>query len=127
MKRRYDCGKCPGYCCSYPKIELKAADLKRLARHFGISAKEVRKRFFKSGAVKGKAKKCVGVLRHQDDDIFGTICIFFDTQSRRCTIYDARPGICRDYPGRKRCGYYEFLSFEREAQENPDYIALTGN
>ena len=126
MKKRYDCSKCPGYCCSYPRIELEAGDLKRLAAHFDMSKKETRKRFLQPGAKKEK-KKSVGVLRHHDDDIFGTICIFFDRKARHCTIYEARPEICRDYPGRKTCGYYEFLSFERDAQEDPEYIAVTGN
>ena len=128
MKRRYDCGRCPGYCCSYPKIELQIDDLERLARHLDLSKKKVRQRFLKPGGSK-KPKKDgrIGVLRHQDDDIFGTICIFFDTEARRCGVYDARPRICRDYPGQKRCGYYEFLRFERKAQDDPDYIALTGN
>jgi len=127
MKRRYDCSKCPGYCCSYPRIELEAGDLKRLAAHFDMSKREARKRFLQSGSGNGKKRKTVGVLRHRDDDIFGTICLFFDTKARRCTIYEARPEICREYPGRKRCGYYEFLSFERDAQEDPEYIAVTGN
>src|SRR3546814_6916742 len=67
------------------------------------------------------------VLRHQDDEHFGSICTFFDTDKRRCTIYEARPEICREYPGRKRCGYYDFLTFERDAQEDPDYVAITNN
>ena len=34
---RYDCSKCPGYCCSYPRIEVKDKDLARLAKHFDLS------------------------------------------------------------------------------------------
>ena len=127
MTARYDCSKCPGYCCSYPRIELRGDDLKRLAKHFGISKKEARKRFIKSAKKTRTEKDVAGVLRHREDDIFGTICTFFDREVRRCGVYDARPQICRDYPGQKRCGYYEFLRFERKAQEDPDYIALTGN
>nr|NIS40277.1 YkgJ family cysteine cluster protein [Desulfuromonadales bacterium] len=127
MTARYDCSKCPGYCCSYPRIELRGDDLKRLAKHSGISKKKARQRFIKSGEKTSSDKDVVGVLRHRKDDIFGTICIFFDREARRCGVYDARPQICRDYPGQKRCGYYEFLRFERKAQEDPDYIALTGN
>ncbi len=36
----------------------------------------------------------------------------------------ARPGTCRKYPGSARCGYYEFLKFEREQQGDPEWIAL---
>ena len=127
MKTRYNCSKCPGYCCSYPRIEITAEDLQRLAAHFEMSAKKTRKRFAEKVKANGKGDGTVATLLHQDDEIFGSICIFFDLKKRRCSIYEARPGICRDYPGRPTCGYYEFLSFERDAQEDPDYIALTGN
>ena len=127
MKPRYDCSSCPGYCCSYPRIELRGGDLKRLARHLGISKKKTRKRYCKPAGSQETGEDCIGVLRHQEDEIFGTVCIFFDRKARSCGVYDARPRICRDYPGQKKCGYYEFLRFERKAQEDPDYIALTGN
>ena len=32
---------------------------------------------------------------------------------------------CRTYPG-GRCGYYDFLAFERRTQEDPEYISTTG-
>ena len=50
---------------------------------------------------------------------------FFDTDERRCTIYAARPGVCRAFPGSARCGYYDFLSFERRAQNDPEFVAAT--
>ena len=37
----------------------------------------------------------------------------------------ARPAVCRQYPDSPRCGYYEFLKFERAHQDDPDFIALT--
>ncbi len=132
MKVRYDCSKCPGYCCSYPRIPVEEADLERLAAHFDMSPKTAKKRFTKKDAdakkkKNGKAAEPERVLRHKEDEIFGTICTFFDQDSRRCGVYEARPQMCRDYPGLKRCGYYDFLSFERRAQEDPEYIAVTGN
>jgi hypothetical protein len=42
-------------------------------------------------------------------------------------VYKARPAICREFPGPGRCGYYDFLSFERKAQEDPDFISTTWN
>jgi len=42
-----------------------------------------------------------------------------------CTIYEARPGVCRKYPDSNRCGYYEFLKFEREQQGDEEMVALT--
>lgn len=126
-KVKYDCLKCPGYCCSYPNIHLQPADVARLAKHFKMDEDAFRKKHTKKGTKEAGADKRPRVLRHQEDEHFGSICAFFDTDKRRCTVYEARPEICRDYPGRKRCGYYEFLSFERDAQEDPDYIAITNN
>jgi hypothetical protein len=33
--------------------------------------------------------------------------------------------VCREYPDSPRCGYYEFLKFERAQQDDPKFIALT--
>ncbi len=30
--------------------------------------------------------------------VFVFQCSYFDTATRRCTSYDSRPGMCRDYP-----------------------------
>ena len=49
----------------------------------------------------------------------------FDQDKRRCTVYESRPGVCREYPDSPRCGYYEFLEFERAHQDDPEFIALT--
>ena len=44
-----------------------------------------------------------------------------------CTIYHARPEICRDYPGTRKCGYYEFLMFERMLQEDDEFVPTAYN
>ena len=116
----YTCAKCPGYCCSYPEIEVTPRDIERLAKRFDLSYREAEERFTKL-----QPKEKVRLLRHQKDTVFATICMFFDTKKRRCTVYESRPGVCRDYPDSKRCGYYEFLKFERAHQDDADLIALT--
>jgi Fe-S-cluster containining protein len=117
---KYDCSKCPGYCCSYPLIQLTKRDVERLAKHFDMTWEEARKKFTK---VETGAKYA---MRRKADVHFGRICRFFDTDERRCTIYHARPTICREYPG-GRCGYYDFLSSERSSQNDQDHIAKTWN
>ena len=54
-----------------------------------------------------------------------SICRFFDTDARRCTIYEARPEVCRDYPTKSKCGYYEFIKFERKHQDDETFVPLT--
>ena len=51
--------------------------------------------------------------------------MFLDKETRNCTIYEGRPKICREFPTQKRCGYYEFLIWEREVQDDPDWVATT--
>lgn len=117
MPAHYDCSKCPAYCCSYDEISVTERDIIRLARHFGLEPDVARKRFTK--AANGSA-----VLRHQKDEIYGTVCRFLDTKTRRCTIYGARPGVCHEYPDQPHCGYYDFLKWERGHQDDPEFIPL---
>jgi Fe-S-cluster containining protein len=122
IRIQFDCSKCPGYCCSYPRIEVKASDVKRLARHFGIEVEEAERRFTRNYSSDEGVER---ILRHQKDEIYGSICRFFDTDARRCTVYAARPTVCRDYPNGTKCGYYDFLKFERKHQDDPDFIPLS--
>ncbi len=115
----YNCSKCPGYCCSYPLIEIDKKDVQRLADHFGLGFRAARKKFTR------KDPEATYAMRRKKDKHFGRICQFFDTEERRCTIYHARPSTCRKYPEAKRCGYYDFLKFERSQQDDKDFVALT--
>lgn len=116
---QYNCLNCPGYCCSYPVISVTKYDVTRLARYHGISWEEAEKRFTKS---QHGYKR---ILRKKKDEHYGTICRFFDQEHRRCGVYEARPHVCRAFPGGGRCGYYDFLMFERRAQDDDEFVALT--
>ncbi len=113
----YDCDACPAYCCSYARIIVTAADIRRLGERFGIDEQKARERFTKRGDEDGER-----VLRHRKDSLFQTVCRFLDRETRRCTIYEHRPAVCREFPGTRRCAYYDFLSFEREVQEDPQLV-----
>jgi Fe-S-cluster containining protein len=115
----YDCLKCPAYCCSYPVIALTKRDIARLARYFGIDPDTAERRFTK--AAYGHKR----IMRRKADPIFGRACRFLDVDSRRCTIYTARPEVCRQFPTERRCGYYDFLTFERRHQNDPELVATT--
>ena len=118
----FNCERCPAYCCSYPRIQVSQADLRRLAKHFDLSVAVARRRFTKLGHDPGER-----VLRHQKDESYGTVCRFLDSDSRECTVYEARPKICRDFPGLVRCGYYDFLAAERRMLEDENYVSTTYN
>jgi Fe-S-cluster containining protein len=120
VRTKYSCLKCPGYCCSYPEIEVTPRDIERLGRHFGLDYKQAEERFTKYDPVEK-----VRLLRHRKDKVFDSTCMLFDQEKRRCTVYESRPAVCREYPDSPRCGYYDFLKFERAHQDDPDFIALT--
>ena len=111
----FDCSKCPAYCCSYDRIQITKRDVLRIARHFGISYQQAEKRYAKTSPI-GR------VFRHKKDHIYKQVCQFLDSETRRCTIYHARPAVCREYPDSLRCGYYDFLASERRRQDDPEFI-----
>ena len=117
----YNCSNCPGYCCSYPLIALNKRDVERLAKHFDLSFAEAKAKF----TVERWGHKYS--MRRKTDKHFGRICRCFDTEARRCTVYAARTATCRSYAGNGRCGYYDFLMFERRTQDDPEFIATTDN
>ena len=118
----YDCLNCPSYCCTYPRIPVTQRDIRRLARHFRLDEDVAERRFTKKGW--GKRER---VLRHQNDDVYGSACRFLDLETRLCTVHEARPSICRDHPNTPNCGYYTFLMSERRYQDDPDLAARAYN
>jgi len=114
----FDCSKCPAYCCSiYDRVQVTKRDIKRLAKHFDLTLEVATKRFT-------KVWENERILRRKYDPIFGQACHFLDPQTRRCTIYHARPLTCREFPSTSRCAYYDLLRFERNQQDDPDVLPL---
>lgn len=111
----FNCSKCPAYCCSYDRVDVTRNDLLRIAKNFGISYKQAERRHTKK-SIDGP------ILRHKKDHIFKKVCAFLNSETRRCTIYEARPAVCREYPDSLRCGYYDFLASERRRQDDPEFI-----
>ena len=82
---KFNCAKCPGYCCSHGRIAVSDYDISRLARFFGISARLARRRLsyrYRAGDVDEY------ILRHHKDHIYKSVCRFLDRETRRCTVYD---------------------------------------
>ena len=92
------CNYCPGYCCYRLKgstLYLDNIDINRLARHFGISDGEARKKY-----LEGRNTFKVG----KDG-----ACIFLNEEKMygRCSIHTARPRQCREFPYNAPCPYLE--------------------
>ena len=115
---KYDCDKCIAYCCSiYDRVQVTPRDIRRLAAHFRVLPEVAIERFTK---LNGKER----ILRRKADRLFGRACTFLDQDTRKCTIYNARPLVCREFPTTSRCSYYDLLEFERDQQGDPDVIPL---
>jgi len=114
----YNCAKCPAYCCSiYERVQVTKRDLKRLAKHFAVDLETAARRF--TSIWQGER-----VLRRKADPIFGKACKFLNPGTRQCTIYHARPLVCREFPARARCAYYDLLQFERVQQGDDTVLPL---
>jgi Fe-S-cluster containining protein len=92
------CNYCPGYCCYRlpgSTLLLKADDINRMARHFAISDGEVRKQFLENK----------NTFKTREDG--SCILLANDRLCKRCTIHEARPQQCRDFPHDNPCPYLE--------------------
>jgi len=114
----FDCSKCPAFCCSvYERVKVTKRDITRLAKHFGVTYEQARFRYT-------RLNDGERVLKRVGDTIFNETCTFLDQETRGCTIYHARPGVCRGYPGRSRCAYYDLLRFERQQQGDDSVVPV---
>ena len=116
----FDCSKCPAYCCAmYERVEVTKRDINRLAKYFSVTPEVATARYTKIHVGSGER-----VLRRKKDPIFGQACQFLDPETRGCTIYHGRPQVCREYPDRARCSYYDLLQFERRWQDDENTLPL---
>ncbi|HEX7997717.1 MAG TPA: YkgJ family cysteine cluster protein [Pyrinomonadaceae bacterium] len=116
----FDCSKCPAYCCSiYERVQVTKRDLNRLARYFGVSVETAERRYTKIHKESGER-----ILRRKKDVIFEEACQFLNPETRSCGIYHARPEVCREYPDRSRCSYYDLIQFERRQQDDENVLPL---
>ena len=116
----FDCSKCPAFCCSvYERVQVSKRDINRLGKYFKLSPEAAEKRYTKIDRASGER-----VLRRKKDVIFEQACMFLNQETRGCSIYHARPQVCREYPDRSRCAYYDLLKFERIQQDDPDALPL---
>jgi Fe-S-cluster containining protein len=98
-------------------VQVTKRDINRLAKYFGVTVEAATERYTKMHSNER-------VLRRKKDPLLGQACQFLDHETRGCTIYHARPAVCREYPDRSRCVYYDVLQFERQQQDDINVLPL---
>lgn len=93
------CDRCVANCCTMP-VEVGLPDLVRLGLVDAFEAeheapKQIAKRLSRAGFIDHFNFKhgIFTLARRASGD-----CRFLDAVSRRCTVYDKRPGTCRKHP-----------------------------
>jgi Fe-S-cluster containining protein len=81
-----DCRACAN-CCRVAETDVTVRDIARLSRYLGLSPREFVEQYTTTSAFEQKEP----ILRRRDRG-----CIFLDGND--CTIYEARPDTCRDFP-----------------------------
>ena len=92
------CPKCRANCCTMP-VEVKISDLIRIGAITAFEADEPIKTL-------AKQLKKEGVIEHFNfkNQIFTLVrfanydCLYLDSMSRRCVVYEKRPDTCRNHP-----------------------------
>jgi len=87
------CAGCEGACCRGESgyIWVKYPEMENIAKLLDIGLEDFAKIYLKKvGHRYSLVEKRLG-----DDDY---ACIFFDEESHRCAIYEARPRQCRTFP-----------------------------
>ena len=81
------CLKCASFCCKLAGyVEVHRADVRRLAKHLGLTVRE-----FEEKHVVEVTRKGEKLIKSGYDT-----CQFL-TADRRCSVYAARPRNCREY------------------------------
>ena len=92
------CDGCWSGCCTLP-LEVSAYDLIRLEviteDEAASSLKKVSKKLKKEGVIQSyRATSGLFIIEQRH----GRDCIFLDEKSRRCTVYEKSPEVCRQFP-----------------------------
>ncbi len=81
-----DCRACAN-CCKVAETDVTERDIARISRHLRLSPREFVEQYTTTSAFDQKEP----ILRRRDSG-----CIFLERNE--CSIYEARPGTCRDFP-----------------------------
>lgn len=101
------CDFCPSYCCyrlAGSQLFVTAEDINRIARLLNITDGEVRKKY-----IEGK-----NTFHIRSDGA----CVFLidGKLDKRCSIHEARPRQCREFPYGEPCPYLESVELLSKIQ-----------
>ncbi|MCA9057124.1 MAG: YkgJ family cysteine cluster protein [Planctomycetaceae bacterium] len=84
----FTCTQCGDCCTGAPGVVwVTDAELQEIAKHLDKPIGEIR--LFHTRIVRGR----VSLTEYENGD-----CTFFDSRSRKCTVYSSRPIQCRTWP-----------------------------
>jgi Fe-S-cluster containining protein len=86
VQQHVDCTVCAN-CCRYSAVPVSRTEIEGIARHLGATLEGVIHHF----TVPNPEARGERILRNSRNG-----CVFLDRNL--CTIYDARPKTCRDFP-----------------------------
>ncbi|HVA47910.1 MAG TPA: YkgJ family cysteine cluster protein [Pirellulales bacterium] len=85
---RFECTQCGNCCTGAPGyVWVNQQEIAGLAAHVGLSVDDFERKYVRR----------VGIRKSLVEFPNGD-CVFFDGESRRCTVYGLRPRQCRTWP-----------------------------
>jgi uncharacterized protein len=85
---RFECTQCGDCCTGAPGfVWVNQEEIDALAAKVGLSVDEFEKKYVRK--VTGRRS----LVEYPNGD-----CVFFDTEKRNCSVYEARPRQCRTWP-----------------------------
>ena len=85
---RFECTQCGDCCTGAPGfVWVNQEEIDALAAKIGVSVDEFEKKYVRK--VTGRRS----LVEYPNGD-----CVFFDTEKRNCSVYEARPRQCRTWP-----------------------------
>lgn len=85
---RFECTGCGDCCTGAPGyVWVNQEEIRALASLVGVDLAEFESKYVRRA---GNRRSLV--------ELSGGDCVFFDNQTRRCTVYEARPRQCRTWP-----------------------------
>lgn len=85
---KFQCTACGDCCTGAPGyVWVDATEIAKLAKHVGLTVAEFEAKFVR------KVGDRKSLIEYENGD-----CVFFDNQTRKCKVYEARPQQCHTWP-----------------------------